>query len=187
MDSLKTELTLPYGWIALFWGSMFSGKTDEFVQLLNDAKDWGKLNVYGFKPKLDKRYETDVITSHNGSKFPAYNVKNVKEIEKILKEKDKVKFVNIIGVSETQFLDDKIIDFCMEQRKNGRKIVLEGLVFDYKSDPFNFKNSEKTMCNLLAHVDYPIHKIGFCSSCGNPSIYTKGKIRSKLAIPAALR
>ncbi len=158
---------------------MFSGKTEEFVQLLNNAEKYGKLNVRAFKPKRDKRYGTDVITSHLKSKYPAYNVRDVKEIERILKEKDQVKFVNLIGISETLFLDDRIIDFCLEQRQNGRKIILEGLVFDYKSKPFNFKNSEKTMCNLLAHVDYPIHKTGFCTDCGNPAIYTKRKTESK--------
>ena len=56
------------GWIELICGSMFSGKTEELIRRMIRAQI-AKQKTAIFKPKLDDRYSTEDIVSHNNRKI----------------------------------------------------------------------------------------------------------------------
>ena len=53
-----------FGWIEIICGSMFSGKTEELIRRLNRAK-YAKKKVKVFKPIVDSRFNTNLISSHD--------------------------------------------------------------------------------------------------------------------------
>ena len=169
----ESAFHLNSGWIALISGPMFSGKSADLINYLERASKYARLEVQAFKPLLDKRYGQEKIISHSGSIYQALEVENTEGIIKNLK-----KSTQVIGISETQFLDDQIIDFCLEQREKNKKLILEGLTTDYKKEPFRFKNSDKNMFDLLIHVEYHILKTAFCDQCGKTAIYTVRNVKS---------
>jgi thymidine kinase len=165
------------GWIALVYGPMFAKKSTVLIDELHRAETHAKLNVQAFKPVIDNRYGNRYIVSHDGLKFPATEVKGTSGIVAKLDSA-----VEVIGISESQFFDPELIDFCLEQRQYGRKIILEGLLTDFRKKPFPFKGSRKTMTDLLVHVDFPIPRIAFCYSCGEPAMYTMRTVASKAQV-----
>ena len=56
------------GWIDVICGSMFSGKTEELIRRLRRA-EIAKMKTIIFKPKIDSRYSSNHIVSHNQSKL----------------------------------------------------------------------------------------------------------------------
>lgn len=174
MDLDDNHFHLNYGWAALIYGSMFSGKTEKLVTTLRRVDKYSGLKVQVFKPVIDNRYGENIVSTHDGISIPAIQVQSVAEMRSLLR-----KDTQVVGVSETQFLDDGIIEFCSEQKMLGRKIVLEGLVLDYRKEPFRFANGfTRTMLDLLAH-SYPIPMTAMCYECGKPAFYTMRKTSSK--------
>ena len=163
----------PDGWIAYIYGPMFSGKTDQLVHYLSRANDYAGLQVQAFKPVIDQRYG-EGIHAHNGQVFPAIDVQNVKDIEDMLKASTQV-----IGISESQFLDDKTIELAISLKDQNKKIFIEGLLFDYKHEPFPLRNSELTAVEFLRISDYHILNTALCADCGRPALYTRRNIASK--------
>jgi thymidine kinase len=165
---------LPYGWLAMISGPMFSGKSEELITTLRRADIYARLKVQAFKPVIDNRYGQRMIISHDNLIYPAVEVEDINEIQSKLDDS-----TQLIGISEGQFLDDKIIEFCIEQKLKNKKIIVEGLTTDFRKEAFKFKNSEKTMMDLLRYVEYHFLKTAFCYKCGKPAIYTMRKIHSK--------
>ena len=57
-----------FGWIEVICGSMFSGKTEELIRRLKRAQI-AQQKVEIFKPVVDVRYDDDLVTSHDQTKF----------------------------------------------------------------------------------------------------------------------
>jgi thymidine kinase len=67
------------GLVEVICGSMFSGKSEELIRRVRQAK-YGNLSVHVFKPAVDDRFSEDSVVSHNGSSSLAYPVKTALEI-----------------------------------------------------------------------------------------------------------
>jgi len=174
MDFIPDDMfNVPYGWAALIHGPMFSGKTGELVRVLNRAEEYARLRVQAFKPVIDDRYGKGVISTHKGVSFSATEVQNTQDIIDRLNPSTQV-----IGISEIQFLDDKIVEFCKTQRLNHKMIIMEGLVLDYKQAPFLFKNSNRSVLELLGQV-YSVQRTAICGCGKQPAIYTMRTVASK--------
>jgi thymidine kinase len=168
MDFDDNAFHLNQGWIAFVWGSMFSGKTEKTINLLRRADQYAKLQVQAFKWVKDDRYGTGFISTHDGITYPATEVGDVGDLTAKLNPQ-----VQLIGITETQFYSEKIIDFCLEQRARGRKLIVEGLLTDFRREKFKFRQpSTKDMSDLLAHADYALLQKAFCYNCGQTAIYT---------------
>ena len=61
------------GWIEVICGSMFSGKTEELMRRLRLAQI-AKQRVGIFKPKIDDRFASDAIVSHEGRRIPSVSI-----------------------------------------------------------------------------------------------------------------
>ena len=70
------------GSIEVICGSMFSGKTEELIRRLRRA-EIAKMSVSIYKPKLDYRYDSRYIVSHNKIKMKSRSVTKSQHILKL--------------------------------------------------------------------------------------------------------
>ena len=117
------------GWIEVICGSMFSGKTEELIRRIRRA-EIAKMKTIIFKPKIDSRYSSNHIVSHNQSKLESVLAKNANEII------DRSVGMDVIGIDEAQFFNDTLINVCNELANNGHRVIVAGLDMDYKGIPF---------------------------------------------------
>lgn len=154
------------GWIEVICGCMFSGKTEELIRRLRRAQI-AKMNVKIFKPKIDDRYSTDRIVSHNEQSLPSLTVSTPFEIYELSKD------AQVIGIDEAQFFNLELVDICQKLANEGKRVIVAGLDQDYLGMPF------EPMPQLLAIAEYITKTLAICSVCGNPANRTQRLISSK--------
>jgi thymidine kinase len=142
------------GWIEVICGSMFSGKTEELIRRLKRV-NIANLKVAIFKPMLDTRYHVTKITSHDTNSIQSIPVEFSLDILELAKD------VDVVGIDEAQFFDDKIVDVCEKLALNGIRVIVAGLDMDYQGKPFG------QMPNLLAIADYITKLHAICMKCGH--------------------
>jgi thymidine kinase len=162
-----TENIVPknVGWIEVICGSMFSGKTEELIRRLRRAQI-AKQKVAIFKPKIDKRYGTEYIVSHNLQRIPSQEIADCREILNRAKEADAV------GIDEAQFFGPELVEVCEELANRGKRVIVAGLDQDYMGKPF------EPMPQLLAIAEYITKTLAICVVCGNPANRTQRKVAS---------
>ncbi|MEK6973984.1 MAG: thymidine kinase [Nanoarchaeota archaeon] len=164
------------GLVFLIHGPMFSGKSEELIHTLNMAQGYGGLKVQAFKQAIDQRYGNG-IRSHKGLFFPASDANNTNEIKSML-DPD----AQVYGISEMEFFDQDLRQFCLDLRKQGKKIILEGLVLDYRIKPFIMgQMGEETITTLdiYAISDYDIRLTAACVDCNGPAHFTRRNFYSE--------
>lgn len=153
------------GWIEVICGSMFSGKTEELIRRLKRAKIANKSTKI-FKPKADTRYGNGHITSHDQNTIESIQVDNSEEIIQLAKE------VEVIGVDEAQFFDDRLPKVCEQMALKGTRIIIAGLDMDYLGNPFG------PMPHLLAISEYITKLHAICVVCGNIASRSYRKVQN---------
>lgn len=144
------------GWIEVICGSMFSGKTEELIRRIRRA-EIAKMKTLIFKPKIDDRYSSNHVVSHNQSKLESMLVNNAQEI---LDNSDKI---DVIGIDEAQFFGGDIVNVCKSLAHNNKRVVVAGLDTDYRGLPFG------SMPALMCEADYLDKFRAICIQCGNPA------------------
>ena len=117
------------GWIEVICGSMFSGKTEELIRRIRRA-EIAKMKTLIFKPKIDDRYSSNHVVSHNQSKLESMLVNNAQEIL------DNSNEIDVIGIDEAQFFGGDIVNVCKSLAHNNKRVVVAGLDTDYRGLPF---------------------------------------------------
>jgi thymidine kinase len=148
------------GWIEVICGSMFSGKTEELIRRLRRA-EIAKLSISIFKPKIDSRYDKGHIVSHNKIKMMSFMINEPKEIINASKDHD------VIGIDETQFFDQSIVEVCKELAANKKRVIVAGLDTDYRGLPFG------PMPHMMCEAEYVDKLRAICIICGNPASYSQ--------------
>jgi len=133
---------------------MFSGKTEELIRRLKRAQI-AEQEVRVFKPAMDQRYHAEHVVSHDERAFHAIPVGEVEHI------RQKVKEVEVIGLDEAQFFDNRIVKICQQLALDGKRIIIAGLDMDYKGEPFG------PMPQLMAVAEYVTKVHAICSHCGS--------------------
>jgi len=149
------------GWIEVVCGSMFSGKTEEFIRRLRRA-EYAKQKVQVFKPAIDNRYDIQNVSSHAGTKFTAIAIESVEDIRNQL-EAD----TDVVGIDEAQFLGWDIVDLCDELAEQGKRIIVAGLDMDFRGEPFG------PMPVLMAQAESVDKLQAICMECGAPASRTQ--------------
>src|SRR5882672_4447002 len=142
------------GWIEVICGSMFSGKTEEFIRRLKRVRI-ANLKVEIFKPAIDTRYDEVKIVSHDTNAIQSTPVDNSQKI--LLLADD----VDVVGIDEAQFFDNEIAAVCETLAMKGIRVIVAGLDMDYLGNPFG------QMPSLLARADYITKLHAICVKCGN--------------------
>src|SRR6195952_1031600 len=98
---IEPNLNAGRGSIEVICGSMFSGKTEELIRRLKRVKI-ANLTAEIFKPLIDNRYDITKIVSHDENKILSTPVENASQIIGLSEG------VDVVGIDEAQFFDDKI-------------------------------------------------------------------------------
>lgn len=151
------------GWIEVICGGMFSGKTEELIRRIAQVQNENK-TFQLFKPSIDTRYHSTQIVSHNGLYMNAIAVENPQQILELSKD------IAVVGIDETQFFDNSIVDVCNELANMGKRLILAGLDMDYLGKPFG------SMPNLMAIAEFVDKLHGKCQISGELASYSFRKV-----------
>ncbi len=141
------------GFIEVICGSMFSGKTEELIRRLKRAKIANQ-QIQVFKPKLDVRYNSDNVVSHDKKTFPSISVNSSKELMSSKLDAD------IIAIDEAQFFDKKLIKACSYLANKGKRVIVAGLDMDYEGNPFG------PIPDIMAIAEKVTKVHAICVDCG---------------------
>ena len=150
------------GWIEVICGSMFSGKTEELIRRIKRAQFADK-KIGIFKPVIDKRYDDQMITSHDSNQIPSITVTTAANIPLLASD------CQVIGIDEAQFFDDKIVEVCNNLANHGTRVIIAGLDMDYQGNPFG------SMPALMATAEYVTKVHAICAQTGNLASYSHRK------------
>ena len=144
------------GWIEVICGPMFSGKTEELIRRLRRAQI-ARQKVAIFKPRLDDRYRSDRLVSHNDVSLPSTAVASAAEIM------ERAGNAQVLGIDEAQFFGLELVSVCKQLADQGRRVIVAGLDQDYRGDPF------EPVPQLLAEAEYITKTLAICVKCGAPA------------------
>src|SRR5438105_150783 len=131
----------PSGSLDLISGCMFSGKTQELIRRLDQARYAGS-TIQAFKPALDDRYAIEAVASHREVRFPAIAVPDVAALGDQVRDETRV-----VGIDEAQFFGPEIVALAEGLANRGRHVIVAGLDLDFLARPFG------PMPLLAAHAD----------------------------------
>jgi thymidine kinase len=120
----------PAGSLDLISGCMFSGKTQELIRRLDQARYAGS-TIQAFKPALDDRYAIAAVASHREIRFPAIAVPDVAALADQVRDDTRV-----IGIDEAQFFGHDIVALAEELANRGMHVIVAGLDLDFLARPF---------------------------------------------------
>lgn len=152
MDNLNGERRRR-GRIEVICGSMFSGKTEELIRRMKRAQ-FAKQRVEIFKSSIDTRYSEENVVSHDQNTIRSTPIDSSGNI--LLLASD----IDVVGIDEAQFLDDRLMDVCNQLANNGVRVIVAGLDMDYKGVPFG---PIPALCAVADEVT-KVHAI--CVKCG---------------------
>lgn len=166
---MKFEMTkYEGGWIEVIVGCMFSGKSEELIRRIKRAIIANQKAIV-FKPKIDNRYETDKVVSHNGISIKAVVVNNANEIKGIAEDYD------VIGIDEAQFFDNSLINIVEDLADKGKRVIIAGLDQDFRGEPFGI------IPHLMAIADSVDKLHAICVVCGAVATKSQRLINDKPA------
>lgn len=147
------------GYITVFTGCMFSGKTEAMIaELRRHRLTHG---VVLFKSTVDDRFGgKDEIESHNHSSFPSIQLASVMEIDSWLEDNE----VGVVGVDEFQFFQTSdalsLVGLADKWANRGKIFVATALDQDFRGEPF------PGIPELLIAAE-EVHKLhAVCIRCG---------------------
>ena len=151
-DNAIGELHRP-GRIEVVCGSMFSGKTEELIRRVKRAV-FAKQRVEIFKPAIDTRYSDEEVVSHDRNTIPSTPIESSESILLLSSE------IDVVGIDEAQFLDERLPEVCNELASRGIRVIVAGLDMDFRGVPFG------PMPALLAIADEVTKVHAICVRCG---------------------
>ena len=116
---------------------------------------YAKKKVKVFKPIVDSRFNTNLVSSHDKNQIKSKSVSKSSDI------KIKALGSDVIGIDEAQFFDNGIIKVCNDLANEGIRVIVAGLDMDYKGNPFG------PMPNLMATAEYVTKVHAICAKSGN--------------------
>jgi thymidine kinase len=164
------------GILEVICGSMFSGKTEEFMRRLKRA-EFAKQRVLTIKHQIDKRKHYScigTIASHDGRERVAFPIGGVNEgVYKIIELARKN--VDVVGIDELHFFTSDILDVILELIDEGKRVIVCGLDLNFRGEPFSI------MSQLLCHADVIDKLKAICVICGDNAHFSQRLIDGKPA------
>ncbi len=147
-----------YGYLELFLGPMFSGKTTQLIRIYESYTYIGKtvavINYVG-----DTRYHDSLLSSHDKKMIPCTFAKTLGELWNA--ENSDIKNADIILINEGQFFDD-LFEIVINMVDNySKKVYICGLDGDFTRNKFG------QMLDLIPYCDKVTKLHAFCAICKN--------------------
>lgn len=171
-------MTTPPGRIEVITGPMFSGKSEELIRRLKRARI-ARQRIVCYKPDIDLRYHRTAIASHSAQTHDAITVATVEDLKASLFPQ--LSEIDVIGVDEAQFFDDRLISLSVELVRLGKRILIAGLDTTFNAEPFD------PIPALMAISDEVTKLSAVCIVCGQPAIHTQrlGQSQELVVVGAA--
>lgn len=149
------------GYLELFIGPMFSGKTSKLIELYKQYK-FCNIPVLVINHSIDNRYINNMVelSSHDKITIPCLQTANLLDIE--------VNFeTNIIIINEGQFFTD-LYQFTVLMLEENKTIYISGLDGDFKRQKFG------EILDLIPLCDKVTKLQSLCGLCKNgcPGIFS---------------
>tara|TARA_B100001287_G_scaffold250003_1_gene230243 strand:+ start:221 stop:751 length:531 start_codon:yes stop_codon:yes gene_type:complete len=141
------------GKIEIITGCMFSGKSTELLNRLNNCSE----DYLLLKPKIDTRYGLSDVSTHSGIK------KSAKVVSSLSDAFDSISNIKVIGVDEAQFFSSLIINDSLKLKSLGKRIIIAGLNKDYLNKEF------KSVSGLIKIADKLTKLYAVCNKCSAPA------------------
>jgi thymidine kinase len=135
-------------------GCMSAGKSSELIRRIERAR-LAYLPTVIFRPAIDTRSKPDHVESRNGLASQAITVASAKEMLKYSSQ------AVVVGVDESQFFGDDVIEVVSTLLRQRKKIIASGLDLDYRGRPFG------PIPHLLALADRVDKLLAVCKKCGS--------------------
>lgn len=148
------------GSIEVICGSMFSGKTEELIRRMRRAQ-FANQKIRIYKPSVDVRYSEDKVVSHD---FHSIESKPISDSATMLESLSDG--IQVVGVDEAQFFDEKIVEVCSKLADNGIRVIIAGLDMDFLGKPFG------PMPALMAIAEDVLKVHAICVKCGSPAAHS---------------
>ena len=147
--------------LKLIVGCMYSGKTTEILRIVNSLKHINEIPIV-IKPKIDDRYSSNKISTHNKQEYECQTIDNLSEFNNLNN-------VNYIIIEEAQFFKDLLLFVIHQVEIKNKNVIVVGL--DGDSDRENFGEIHK----LYSLCDDIIKLKAYCSICkdGTLGIFSK--------------
>jgi len=162
------------GSLSVILGSMYSGKSTRLLELVRRA-DLGRRQFALVKPKVDNRFSSTDVVSHDGSSYPCHVVEASLQILEILPRN-----VELLFIDEAQFFDDNLLQVVEQLALEGVRVVVAGLDLDFQGHPF------PSMVALAFSAEELTKLTAICDLCGENASRSQRVVDGKPVTHGAL-
>lgn len=141
--------------LELIIGPMFSGKSTEIIKRANLLKSNNK-NILIIKPRIDNRYDKNIIVTHNLESIECKIVTKLDEITDL-----EINNIDTLIIDEGQFFTDLYVMITKWLNKNLINIIIAGLDGDFKQKPIG------QILDLIPLSNICIKLNSICKICNN--------------------
>ncbi|MDR3614472.1 MAG: thymidine kinase [Candidatus Obscuribacterales bacterium] len=135
-------------------GCMSAGKSSELIRRIERAR-LAYLPTIIVRPATDTRSRPNLVESRNGLASQAIVVDSPRDILKYSSQ------AVVIGIDESQFFSDDLIDVVLNLLRQKKKLIASGLDLDYRGKPFG------VVPHMLALADRVDKLLAVCRKCGS--------------------
>ena len=146
------------GKLYVIYGPMFAGKSTELLRYKRRAEVAGKCTIV-FKPRLDNRYSTEEVVTHDGVRANSIVVVDSQDL--LITATQVFPEVTDVFIDEVQFFDNRLTDAVRSLVNLGINVYAAGLNTDFRGEPF------PVLADLLVRADYVTRLYAVCKKCGS--------------------
>ena len=147
----------------IYIGPMFGSKTTRLLGDVDRLKHKGR-EILAIKPKIDIRYSSSSISSHNGGVLEAHIVSHAEEIYTLVRENPKYSVIAVDEAFMIEGIDNVLIDLY---KSNSFSIIVSSIQMDAGEVPF------ENIKNLLPFATKIEVCPAVCTKCDQDAYYTK--------------
>lgn len=166
------------GYLELFIGSMYSGKSTRLVDIYKQCK-FCNIPVTVINHSIDNRYDEELLSTHDKVKIPCIKTEKLTDVwiynlhfnnfENMPRIKDKFEIAksDVILINEGQFFPD-LYNVVVDMLKYNKKVYVCGLDGDFERKKFG------AILDLIPLCDKVTKLTSLCSQCkdGTPGIFS---------------
>jgi thymidine kinase len=146
------------GYLELFIGPMFSGKTSEILKIYKKCI-FLSISVVVINHNIDTRYSsTTELSTHDNQMIPCTSTTNLLDIWELWKNEKTENIYDVVLINEGQFFDD-LCPFVNNLLNYKKKIYVCGLDGDHKRNKFG------QILELIPLCDKITKLTSYCNFC----------------------
>lgn len=158
------QVNMDKGYLTLFTGCMYSGKTTRLVDIYHDYRNKG-IQSCVINYLDDTRYHEKLLSTHDKVMIPCIKVKHIYDVFE--KDTNILHTTKIFIINEGQFFDDLYDVVKLLVEKHHKRVYVCGLDGDFKRNTFGQITQLIPLCDTYEKL------FAKCDSCGEKASFTK--------------